>query len=95
MSQKLTQAVGAPLERQVRPLVAVLAGTHEQFRLWANANQTERGVYCDVWPLFAGLEFTRMVEVGTFRLRKDALELWQRVAPMVRPNVQGEQHSAA
>ena len=70
----------------VRPLVAVLAGTHKQFMGWCADNTQERGIYCDEWPRFAGLEFSRVVEVGTFRQRKDALDLWQRVIPMVRPN---------
>lgn len=88
MTQQIegSNAGASPVERRVRPLVAVLAGTHKQFTQWCAANPTEQGYYCDEWPRFAGLEFSRMVEVGTFRLRKDALDLWQRVAPMVRPN---------
>lgn len=65
-------------------LIAILAGNYSQFKKWQQSNQDKQAVYCDYWPQFAGLEFSEMVEVGTFRERKDALDLWQRVAPMVR-----------
>ena len=83
-------AVGCPLERRVSPLVAVLAGNWAQFREWENAHKDVRAVFCNRWPNFAGLEFSQMIEIGTFKSRKDALELWQRVAPMIRANVQIE-----
>lgn len=67
-----------------RPVVAVLAGTHREFLEWELAHKEVRSVFCDRWPKFAGLKFSKMVECGTFRQRKDAFELWLRVAPMVR-----------
>lgn len=78
------------LNRRVSQLVAVLAGNRAQFREWEIAHKDVRAVFCDRWPDFAGLEFSQMIEIGTFKSRKDALELWQRVAPMVMANAQGE-----
>ena len=79
-------AAEPPLDCRVRQPVAILAGNRAQFLEWQRKNQEVRAVFCDQWPMFAGLEFSSMVEVGTFGLRPDALEIWQRVAPMVRPN---------
>ena len=67
-------------------IVAVLAGTRAQFTEWQREHPDTRAVFCDYWPGFAGIEFTSMVEIGTFRKRPDALEIWQQVAPRVRPN---------
>ena len=67
--------------------IAVLAGNYQQFLDWCKDNPQERGIYCNEWPQFAGIEFVRMVEVGTFRERKDASDLRQRVAVMVRTNI--------
>lgn len=75
---------------RVRQPVAVLAGNRAQFLEWQRQNPEVRGVFCDQWPMFAGLEFSSMVEVGTFGLRPDALEMWQHVAPRVRPNALGK-----
>jgi hypothetical protein len=67
-------------ERMRASPVAVLAGTYAQFLSWQRENPGVRAVFCDQWPDFAGMEFSRVVEVGTFRGRKDAFELWRRVA---------------
>jgi len=66
-------------EQSAKQLVAVLAGTYEQFEHWCAEHPKECCVYCDEWPRFAGLRFVRMVEVGTFRQRNDAVELWKKV----------------
>lgn len=65
--------------------VAVLAGTFPQFREYERQHREQKLVFCDRWPYFAGLEFSSLVEVGTFRSRPDALDIYQRVVPMVRP----------
>jgi len=70
-----------------KPLVAVMAGNKTQFDDWANKNPDLHGIFCDDWPRFAGMEFEKAVEIGTFRARKDALGIWQKVMPMVRPKV--------
>lgn len=64
--------------------VAVLAGTRVQFIEWKRQNRDVNAVFCDKWPMFAGIEFSRMVEIGTFNLRDDARVIRQQVGPMVR-----------
>lgn len=68
------------------PLVAILAGSYAQFLEWEATHPYVRAVFCDEWPRFAGYEFSEIIEVGTFRQREDAAELWQMVVPMVRPS---------
>lgn len=66
--------------------IAVLAGTRQEFWEYSRDWPDREMVFCDSWPKFAGLEFSEVVEIGTFRSRPDALEIYQRVVPMVRPN---------
>lgn len=66
-----------------KTVVAVLAGNFQEFSMYRD-NDAVKYVYCNNWPDFAGIEFHKLVEVGTFRKRRDALELYQRVLPMVR-----------
>ena len=74
-----------PLERPVmhKTFVAVLAGNFQEFSIYKD-NDALKYIYCNNWPDFAGIEFHRFIEVGTFRKRPDALQLYQRVLPMVR-----------
>ena len=65
--------------------VAILAGNHAQYLEWQRHNPSIRGVYCDQLPMFAGIEFSKMIRIGTFEYRPDALEIYQYVVPMVRP----------
>jgi hypothetical protein len=65
------------------PIIAVLAGTRAQFIEWQHTHKEVKAIFCDWWPAFAGLKFSAMVEIGTFRKRPDALEIWQKVVPMV------------
>lgn len=85
--QPTTETAGgaSDVERVVRP-IAVLAGTRNEFVEYKRLNNDKRLVFCDRWPEFAGLEFSEFVEVGTFGSRNDALVIYQRVLPMVRPN---------
>ena len=85
MSDEASGRQSRPVEARVGP-VAVLAGTYAQFLDYASNHPKPKPVFCDRWPTFAGLEFSAMVEVGSFRQRQDALDIYQRVAPMVRPN---------
>lgn len=62
--------------------IAVLAGTFSEATKYRD-NDAVKYVYCNNWPDFAGLKFDSLVEVGTFRKRKDALEIYQRVLPML------------
>ena len=80
----------APVERVVR-LIAVLAGTRNEFVEYKRRHSDKRLVFCDRWPEFAGVEFSEIVEIGTFRLRPDALQIYQQVLPMVRTNDPGKQ----
>lgn len=64
--------------------IAVLAGNHQQFLEYKRDHPNDHLTYCGEWPRFAGLEFHEMVEVGTFRNRKDALDIYQHVLPRVR-----------
>lgn len=64
-------------------MIAVLAGTYQEFCEYADQNKGKKLVFCDKWPNFVGLKFSEYVEIGTFRLRPDALDLYQRVMPMV------------
>ena len=68
--------------------IAVLAGTYQEFWKYSRDWPDRKMVFCDHWPKFAGLEFSEVVEIGTFKSRPDALEIYQRVAPMVRPNAE-------
>ena len=64
-------------------IVAVLAGNFQEFSAYRD-NDAVKYVYCNNWPDFAGIRFNKFIEVGTFRKRPDALELYKRVLPMIR-----------
>jgi hypothetical protein len=74
-------------ESKMKKMIAVLAGTHREFKEFSRNNTDKNLVFCDGWPKFAGLVFSEFIEIGTFRSRPDALEIYVRVLPMVRPNV--------
>lgn len=63
---------------------AVLAGNYAEFKEFSINNKDKDLVFCDAWPKFAGLRFTDVIEVGTFRSRPDAFDIYQKVLPMVR-----------
>lgn len=68
--------------------IAVLAGTRNEFVEYKRQNSDKKMVFCNRWPEFAGFEFQDFVEIGTFRLRPDALQIYQQVLPMMRPNIE-------
>lgn len=63
---------------------AVLAGTYNEFAKYARNRPKQRLVFCDRCHQFSGIEFSDVVEIGTFRSRPDALDIYQCVMPMVR-----------
>lgn len=70
--------------------VAVLAGNSAQFYEYARQNPVPKPIFCHQWPDFGGIEFSKLVMVGTFKKRQDALEIYSRVLPMVRPDAKAE-----
>ena len=70
----------------MKPVVAILAGTFQEFREFANAHPEINAVFCGSCHMFNGIEFSHFIEIGTFRKRENALEIYTRVMPMIRRN---------
>jgi hypothetical protein len=80
MSNDTPKVIDAP----AKP-VAVLAGSYVQFRNYARDHPEPKPIFCDESYRFLGLEFSKMVVVGTFREKKNAFAIYARVLPMLRP----------
>lgn len=86
MTTEQPQPTNEPADGERVMPIAVLAGTRNEFVEYKRQHSDKRLVFCDRWPGFAGFEFQDFVEIGTFRLRPDALLIYQQVLPMVHHN---------